>query len=85
MNRILLLFVILSLNGCIDGDPPSPASQADRVYTVEEFLAQPELRQRFFTMCGNNPGQSERDPNCINVLSAERIAASGAVTPRIAP
>jgi hypothetical protein len=94
MNRLYYMLLPLALTGCIKSDP-SPvgpkinpsivAPQIDRVYTVKEFLALPELRKKFFEMCANDPGQTERDPNCINVLSAERIASAGTSIPRSVP
>jgi hypothetical protein len=94
MNRLSYVLLSLAMTGCIKGDPPATGPKAnpsivapkfDRVYTVKEFLAMPELRKKFFAMCANDPGQTERDPNCINVLSAERIASAGTSIPRSVP
>ena len=85
MNRLIPLLLTVALTGCIKEDPAIVAPKVDRIYTVSDFLAQPELRKKFFTMCGNDPGQSARDPNCINVLNAERIASAGTSIPRIVP
>jgi hypothetical protein len=85
MNRLFLLIVPVALAGCVEGVQSAMAPADDRVYTVDEFLAQPELRKKYFTACGNDPGRTERDPNCINVLSAERIASAGMSIPRTTP
>ena len=94
MNRLFYVLLPFALTGCIKNDPsaiepktnPSiVAPQIHRVYTVQEFLALPELRKKFFAMCANDPGQTERDPNCINALSAERIASAGTSIPRSVP
>lgn len=85
MKRLLPLLLPLALTGCIKSEPSAVAPKADRVYTVNEFLAQPELRKKFFAMCSNDPGQTERNPNCVNVFSAERVASFGTTIPRTAP
>jgi hypothetical protein len=85
MSRCFLFLVPLALTGCFESNPSTLASKTDRVYTVDEFLSQPELRKKFFALCGNDPGRTEQDPNCVNVLSAERIASAGTTIPRIAP
>jgi hypothetical protein len=85
MNRCFLLLMPLALTGCVESNPSTVVSGSGRVYTVDEFLSQPELRKKFFALCGNDPARAERDPNCINVFSAERIASAGTTIPRLAP
>jgi hypothetical protein len=60
---------------------------ADRVYTVDEYLAAPELRRRVSAACSNDPGRTAQDPNCVNVHRADRVAAAGTLggMPRTAP
>jgi hypothetical protein len=81
MNRIIFLLAPLMLTACVDGDSSTTGPKSERIYTVDEFLARPDLRKKFFALCGNDPGQNERDPNCINVVSAERIASAGTTIP----
>jgi hypothetical protein len=85
MKIICFLFFPIVLSGCVRVDPSTTATKEERVYTVNEFLAQPELRKKFFTVCSDDPGRTEHDPNCINVVSAERIASAGSTIPSLAP
>lgn len=85
MSRINFLLVSLALTGCVKGDPAAGDEPRDRVYTVDEFVAQPALRKQFFTVCSNNPGQLGQSPNCINVRRAEHIASAGTTIPSFAP
>jgi len=59
----------------------------DRIYTVDEFLAAPDLRRRVSAVCSNDPGRTAHDPNCINVHRADRVASSGSLggMPRVVP
>jgi hypothetical protein len=86
MKRLVPVLVLLHLAmaGCKREVSLAPA---DRIYTVEEFLAQPELRKRVSAVCGNDPGRTGQDPNCINVRRADRIASFGSAErmPRIVP
>lgn len=60
--------------------------ELDRVITVAEFVAQEPLREKVFGFCANNPGQTGRDPNCINVIQAVRMTSAGTGNfPRIVP
>jgi len=83
-SLILLLLSLIVLGGCKRDVSLVPA---DRIYTVEEYLAQPKLRQRINAVCSNDPGRTGQDPNCINVNRADRIASAGSVgsTPRVVP
>lgn len=89
MNRICILLdsllVSLALAGCVKEDLSSANPVGDRVYTVDEFLAKPELRKEIFAQCANDPGRTASNPNCVNVISAERIASVGTTIPRILP
>lgn len=80
----LLLLSFMILGGCKRDVSLVPA---DRIYTVEEYLAHPQLRQRISAVCSNDPGRTGQDPNCINVNRADRIASAGSVggIPRITP
>lgn len=85
MPRICFLLVLLILSGCGREDLSSSAVASDRVYTVDDFLAEPELRKKFMSLCASDPGRTESHPNCVNVISAERIASAGTTIPRIIP
>lgn len=87
MKRLIPLLLPLVLTGCFKVEPSTAVSTVDRVYTVEEFIALPDLRTRVGALCGNDPGRLGQDPNCLNVRRAERIASAGSVAsmPRIVP
>lgn len=96
MKTLFLPLLLLALTGCLKNEPSTATSNEEtvvqkadrhRVYTVTELLAQPELRKKLFAICTDDPGRMERDPNCVNTLSAERAASVGRIasTPRIVP
>jgi hypothetical protein len=49
----------------------------NRVLTVDEFLAQPDLRDKVSAFCRNDPGRAVLTPNCVNVRRADHIASMG--------
>jgi hypothetical protein len=63
--------------GC--GREPSIAvpELGDRVLTVDEFVSQPELRNKVSALCRNDPGRMGATPNCVNVRRADHIASMG--------
>ncbi len=87
MKRLIPLLLPLALTACFKVEPPTAVVAVDRVYTVDEFLAQPELRKKVSAVCSNDPGRLARDPNCINVRRAEHIASAGSLAdmPRAVP
>jgi hypothetical protein len=87
MKRLIPLLLPLALAGCVKVAPATAVSVADRIYTVDEFLAQPDLRKKVSAVCSNDPGRIGQDPNCINVRRADRIASAGSTAdmPRIVP
>ena len=86
MKRLATIFLLLPLAvaGCKRDVSLVPA---ERIYTVEEYLAQPELRKKISAVCSNDPGRTGQDPNCINVQRADRVASAGSSygMPRVAP
>lgn len=56
---------------------PTQISFLDRVVTVEEFTAKPELRARVLAECTSNPGQLNGDANCVNAKQSLRLSATG--------
>lgn len=87
MKRLISLLLPLALTGCFKVEPATPVPAVDRVYTVDEFVARPDLRKKVSALCGNDPGRLGQAPNCINVRRADRIAAAGnsADMPRAVP
>jgi hypothetical protein len=49
----------------------------NRVLTVDEFLAQPDLRNKVSAFCRNDPGRAGLTSNCVNVRKADHIASMG--------
>ena len=86
MKRLAMIVLLLplALAGCKREVPLVPV---DLIYTVEEYLAQPELRKKISAVCSNDPGRTGQNPNCINVQRADRVASAGRSSgmPRVAP
>lgn len=76
-NFLSLVLAIAFLNGCSREAATAPPGHGDRVFTVDEFLAQPELRRKISTWCHNDPGRTGLTPNCVNVRRADHIASMG--------
>lgn len=86
-RHIPLLLLPLALTACFKVEPATAVVVVDRVYTVDEFLAQPELRKKISAVCSNDPGRLWQDSNCINVGQADHIASAGSLAnmPRVVP
>lgn len=67
---------LVTLSGCFE-EAPTAVPGVARVYTVDEYLADPALRQVVVSHCRSDPGQLGEDPNCVNSKSAALIAISG--------
>jgi hypothetical protein len=87
MKLLIPLLMSLPLSGCTNSDSTAPASVAERTYTVNEFLAQPDLRKRVGSACSNDPGRMALEPNCVNVRRADHVASAGTIAdmPRVVP
>jgi hypothetical protein len=87
MKRLIPLLLPLALSACLKVEPATAVVAVDRVYSVDEFLAQPELRKKVSAVCSNDPGRLGQDPNCINVVQADHIASAGSLgnMPRAVP
>lgn len=87
MNRLIPLLLPIALTGCFKVEPGMTVPAVDRVYTVDEFVAQPDLRKKVSALCANDPGRLGQAPNCINVRRADRIASAGSLAdmPRVVP
>lgn len=87
MKTLPPLFLSIALFGCSKGDTTIATQLANRAYTVDDFLAQPDLRKKISTACSNDPGRLALESNCINVRRADHIASAGSLTnmPRVVP
>ncbi|MQB07164.1 hypothetical protein DXT91_24065 [Agrobacterium tumefaciens] len=63
MRRVPILVALALLAGCSQG--------SERTYTVEEFVAEPELLTRTISDCRDNPGELRDTPNCRNAEAAD--------------
>jgi hypothetical protein len=84
------VMVLVALTACSKTDGSHIATTVvpdlDHVLTVDDFLAQPAVRQKVSAFCSNDPGRTRLDPNCVNVQRADRIAAAGkGGFPRVVP
>lgn len=78
MKLILsIVFATTVLSGCSRESGTAIPELGDRVLTVDEFLAQPELRKKVTAYCHNDPGRTGLTPNCVNVRRADHIASMG--------
>lgn len=77
--KATLFVVSIPLLMCGCGREPSSVvpELGDRVLTVDEFLAQPALRDKVSALCRNDPGRMGLTPNCVNVRRADHIASMG--------
>jgi hypothetical protein len=78
-NALVLTAVACIGSGCTKQDATQApvAAVENRVLTVDEYLKQPHLRKKVFAACANDPGRKGNDANCMNAMSAERIASAG--------
>ena len=63
MRRVPIFVSLLLLAAC--------SQEAERTYTVEEFVADTELLTRTISDCRDNPGELRDTPNCRNAEAAE--------------
>lgn len=62
MRHFTIPLALAMLAGC---------SQAEKTYSVEDFLADEALLAEQVAKCRNNPGQLAQTPNCINAAAAD--------------
>ncbi|MGO7021095.1 EexN family lipoprotein [Rhizobium leguminosarum] len=63
MKHVLLGVVALALSAC------SP--RAEKVYTVDDLVADEALLAKIIDECRNNPGELRGSPNCQNAEAAD--------------
>lgn len=89
MNNAIIavaVTVAAACAGCSKQSPVVAEATAGRVLTVDDYLKQPDVRKKVFATCANDSGRTGDDPNCVNALQAERIAAAGSGRfPKVAP
>lgn len=76
MKKAILVAVLaltVTLTAC---KPATQIPSFDRVYTVDEFDRDFDLRQRARAACSENPGQLGSDPNCVNATASHLGAGS---------
>nr|WP_297459450.1 EexN family lipoprotein [uncultured Halomonas sp.] len=71
-NIAIVVLISVALTGCFDDTPDTGPLQ-----TVDWFKAHDDKRKVTLETCGNNPGELQETPNCINALQAERTLSSG--------
>jgi hypothetical protein len=63
MRRVPIFVSLALLAACSQG--------SERTYSVEEFVADPELLARTISVCRDNPGELRNTPNCRNAEAAD--------------
>ena len=58
--------------GCSQQAAPPKA-----IYTVDQYLAKPDLMEAKVRECANNPGELRSDPDCVNVKAAAQQYSIG--------
>lgn len=62
MRKILgLTFATLTVTAC----------DAEKIYDVQYFRDNAEIRREKIEECKNNPGELKHSPNCVNAIQAE--------------
>jgi hypothetical protein len=76
-SALSIVSMAILLYGCGREAAEAIPGLGNRVLTVDEFLAQPDLRNRMSAFCRNDPGRTGLTPNCVNVRRADHIASMG--------
>lgn len=63
MSRIPFVVTLMLLAAC--------SQESERMYTVDEFIADEALLRRTISECRNNPGELRQTPNCRNAEAAD--------------
>ncbi|ACP22483.1 conserved hypothetical protein (plasmid) [Sinorhizobium fredii NGR234] len=71
MRPFWICISLLSMAGC--------SSEAERIYTVEELVADQSLLAGIIGKCRNNPGELSNTPNCQNAEAADFKARLGRI------
>lgn len=74
---LTLIAASLALGACNREFDTSVPELGGRVLTVDELVAQPDLRNRVSAACVNDPGRMGLAANCVNVRRADHIASMG--------
>ena len=68
----MLCILMSALLGCSQ-KPASPKA----AYTVDEYLARPDLMEQKMRECASNPGDLRDNPDCVNVKAAAQQHSIG--------
>ncbi len=71
-NIAVVVLISVAMTGCFDDTPAT-----GQIQTVDWYKAHDDERKVILKTCGNNPGEFQDAPNCINALQAERALSSG--------
>lgn len=63
MKRLIFLTFLISLAGC--------SKQSERIYSVDELMADQTLLSDLIAKCRSNPGELRATPNCMNAEAAD--------------
>jgi hypothetical protein len=78
MKQVLhLILTATILAGCTRETTSTIPELDGRVLTVDQYLAQPDVRKKVSLACHNDPGRLGLTPNCVNVRRADHIASMG--------
>lgn len=78
MKHVLHLILTATILGGCTREAASTIPELDgRVLTVDQYLAQPDMRKKVSLACHNDPGRLGLTPNCVNARRADHIASMG--------
>jgi hypothetical protein len=74
LRALSIFFAVLTAteSGCSQQAVPPKAT-----YTVDEYLAKPDLMEAKLRECANNPGELRNNPDCVNVKAASQQYSIG--------
>ena len=70
IRTLRLLSVVVAALAAGEIGCSQQAAPARATYTVDEYLAKPDLMEAKLRECADNPGELRNNPDCINVKAA---------------
>jgi hypothetical protein len=71
---VIPVVAIFCLSACSQEPQPPKAT-----YTVDDYLANPQIREAKLAECANNPGELAQTPDCVNVKAATKRHGIGSL------
>lgn len=75
--RLLSLVAVVAALTAAAAGCSQQAAPPKATYTVDQYLAKPDLMEAKVRECANNPGELRNDPDCVNVKAAAQQYSIG--------